>query len=211
LVSVAAKEMLELGFPKDQTRPRLKRLSRRRVVKGLGFALARQPKVILVLEFMQKGSIEGCLGELSSDEKVAAIVSLVQAAKFIHDQKLIHGDLKPSNLLIDAEGHAKVGDFGALRAADGSTQTAIPMTMAYVAAGAVKSDLFSLGMTIVFIVTWRHALDLTGKSVLAAVQAVTRGPQVELPASVKPGLAELVKNLCAVDPAQRPASAQEVF
>jgi hypothetical protein len=160
---------------------------------------------------MRNGSIEKCLAQLSADQKVIAILSICIGLEYIHGLGLIQGGYQ-------TEFNAKLCDFGALRAADGSTATAIPMTMAYVAAellsgepGTVQCDVFSLGMTIFFILTGKHALDLTGKAPFAAMRLVEKGPAINLPATVKPALVQLVKRMCAVDPATRPATAREVF
>jgi serine/threonine protein kinase len=37
---------------------------------------------------------------------------ILQGLNHIHEQGMIHRDLKPRNVLIDANGHAKIGDFG---------------------------------------------------------------------------------------------------
>jgi serine/threonine protein kinase len=65
---------------------------------------------------------------MSPQQKAMSILSATLAIDFIHSKRIVHGDVKPSNELLDSEFHAKLWDFGAARAADGSTMT---MTMAY--------------------------------------------------------------------------------
>jgi serine/threonine protein kinase len=101
-------------------------------VKGLGFKLPESPEsnAILALEFLRKGSIEGCISELSPFQKTLTILRATLAVDFLHAQKVVHGDIKPSNLLMDESFNAKLSDFGAARAADGPTALAVPLTMA---------------------------------------------------------------------------------
>ena len=40
------------------------------------------------------------------------IAETIMAVKSVHDMNYIHRDLKPDNLLIGAEGHVKLSDFG---------------------------------------------------------------------------------------------------
>jgi serine/threonine protein kinase len=101
------------------------------------------------MEFMSKGSIERCMSEMNPFQKVIAILSCTLGLDFMHSKGTIHGDVKPSNLLLDAHFHAKLSDFGASRGADGATLTAMSaFTTAYAPAEAldlaettVKSDI----------------------------------------------------------------------
>jgi serine/threonine protein kinase len=101
------------------------------IVKGIGMKLPEdaESNAVLAMEFMEKGSIDGCIGSLSPVQKVLAIVHATLAVEFVHSRKMIHGDIKPSNLLMDGEFNAKLSDFSASRAADGSMTTNVGHTM----------------------------------------------------------------------------------
>lgn len=52
-------------------------------------------------------------GLCQNEEKVWFLFrEILQGLNHIHEQGMIHRDLKPGNVLIDATGHAKIGDFG---------------------------------------------------------------------------------------------------
>jgi serine/threonine-protein kinase len=186
------------------------------VVKGLGLKLPKDPNsgALFAMEFMSKGSLESCVTLLTPKQKVLAMVRATLALDFVHLKKVLHGDVKPSNLLIDENGRAKLSDLGRARAADGSTMTQV--TMAYAPgelldgeSPAVKSDIYSLGQLFCFVITQKHTFDPTcapGK----LMRAIYQGADVALP-GVKPELVQLIKRMISVKPEERPASAKAVF
>jgi regulator of replication initiation timing len=190
------------------------------IVRGIGFSLpdAGHRDCVLVLEFMQKGTIEQCLCELSVTERVIAILSALLGAQFIHDQGQVHGDIKPSNILVNSAKEFKISDFGAARDADGTTTQLSGVTMTYAAPEVleealptVRSDLYSLGLVILFILTGFHVFDSSKlKTPFKLMRAIGAGVKVDLP-GVKPELASFLLSCCAADPERRPASALAVF
>ncbi|XP_034735749.1 receptor-interacting serine/threonine-protein kinase 3-like isoform X2 [Etheostoma cragini] len=73
----------------------------------------------LVMEFMRKGSVESLQEELSGPPpwplafRLAHQVAL--GMTFLHSKNLVHGDLKPSNVLLNVDLNAKLADFGLSR------------------------------------------------------------------------------------------------
>jgi len=69
----------------------------------------------LVMEFLQGGDLMTLLIEkdiLSEEESRFYIAETIMAVKSVHEMNYIHRDLKPDNLLIGADGHVKLSDFG---------------------------------------------------------------------------------------------------
>jgi serine/threonine protein kinase len=94
------------------------RLSHPNIVKIFDYGLTERGPY-LVLEYLPGGTLEDRLtpGEPLDDEHTERITRHIAAGlAHAHDHGVIHRDLKPSNVLFDAEGCAKIADFGIARA-----------------------------------------------------------------------------------------------
>ncbi len=98
------------------------------------------------------------LGRLPLDEAVAYAIEIGRGLGTAHARRLVHRDVKPQNVLIDAEGRAKVTDFGIARSleAEGLTATGRVLgTTDYVSPEQAmghdvdaRSDIYSLGIVL---------------------------------------------------------------
>lgn len=109
----------------------------------------------LILELM-RGNLQKNLekGPIDLDHLREILVDSLQALDFLHHNAIIHGDIKPSNLLIDARGRVKLGDFGLARRATDEHGSLLKGTTKYMAPELISaefgpigpaSDLYSLG------------------------------------------------------------------
>jgi len=78
----------------------------------------------------------------------------LRALKFLHAHGIVHGDIKPSNMMIDRRRRVKIGDFGLARRVSNEEGSLIKGTTKYMAPEVVSdefgevgpaSDLYSLG------------------------------------------------------------------
>ncbi|CAN5600101.1 hypothetical protein BH20ACT19_BH20ACT19_02480 [soil metagenome] len=139
-------------------------------------AVARlsHPHVVTVIDFGEDGGtpyivleyVEGetlkerikRMGRLPVAEAVAYAIEIGRALSAAHAERLVHRDVKPQNVLIDAEGRGKVTDFGIARSleADGLTATGRVLgTTDYVSPEQAlgrevseQSDVYSLGIVL---------------------------------------------------------------
>jgi eukaryotic-like serine/threonine-protein kinase len=145
---------------------------------------------------------------------VAQVATGLQAA---HAAGLVHRDIKPGNVLINRDGRVKISDFGISQVPGSSrlTQTGMLVgTPAYLAPeraiggeGTPASDLYSLGVVAYQCLTGKAPFE--GEPFAVALAHVQRA-MPPLPPTVPPGIAALVGELTAKDPAARPSSAAEV-
>jgi serine/threonine-protein kinase len=126
----------------------------------------------------------------------------------VHAAGIVHGDLKPENVLLTAEGVVKLSDFGIARLTEGAAMQGFRGTLEYAApellAGATpdpRSDVFALGIVLCELYggghPWGESPNLAGEP-----------PRV--PDHVPLDVARLVLACLAADPAARPPSAADV-
>ncbi|KAL1180021.1 hypothetical protein V6Z11_A03G200400 [Gossypium hirsutum] len=156
----------------------LGRLSHPNLVRLLGYCWEDQ-ELLLIYEFMQKGSLENHLfGRGSSVQSLEWSIRLkiaIGAAKglsFLHtsDKQVIYRDFKASNILLDGSYTAKISDFGLAKLGPSASKSHVTTRVMgtygyaapeYVATGHlyVKSDVYGFGVVLVEILTGLRALD----------------------------------------------------
>jgi serine/threonine-protein kinase len=173
----------------------------------------------LVLELVDGPSLARVLaaGPLAPAHAMDVIAQAAAGLQAAHAAGLVHRDIKPGNLLVGPSGQVKITDFGIARAAWSAPITltgALVGTPAYLAPERVMggpatpaSDLYSLGVVGYQCLTGTVPFEGIPHEVTAAHQHRTLPP---LPPAVPAGVAELILDLTARDPAARPASAGEV-
>jgi transcriptional regulator with GAF, ATPase, and Fis domain len=149
------------------------------------------------------------LGAPALCQLVAEVASALEA---IHRRGLVHHDVKPDNLLIDAQGGVHLGDLG-LAAARGATG-GLRGTLAYLAPEALEGrgadprlDLYGLGATAWEL--WRGRPPWPVATLGELWRAHKSGPPPRLD-DAPDGIANLVAHLLHPDPARRPSSARAV-
>ncbi len=121
-------------------------------------------------------------GKLEVKEAVGIAIQVAQGIAAAHEQKIIHRDIKPQNMIISRDGKVKVADFGIARAATTQTMTSEAMgSVHYIspeqARGGysdARSDIYSLGITMYEMVTGR--LPFEGENTVAIAIAQLQEP-----------------------------------
>jgi len=175
----------------------------------------------IVFEYVEGENLKQLVersGPLSVDRTIELGIQIADALAFAHAHELVHRDVKPQNVLIDAAGDAKVTDFGIARSLDverGVTQTGTVLgTSNYLspeqAAGepvTPATDIYSLGVVLYELLTGE--VPFRGDNlVVVAMKHVTEHPPslLDQRADVPPRLARAVERALEKDPGRRFAS-----
>jgi eukaryotic-like serine/threonine-protein kinase len=123
-------------------------------VKTLGYG-QRQGVPYMAMEYVEGESLRELIrrrGALPWPEVKATVLQVAKGLAAAHAAGVIHRDVKPSNIMIAADGTVKLADFGVSRALDltrltgTSTMLGTPTYMAPDASDDARSDLYSLGV-----------------------------------------------------------------
>src|SRR5918993_3093643 len=176
----------------------------------------------IVMEYVPGGDLKGLLdekGPLANDELARLGADVSSGLAHAHANGVIHRDIKPHNILIDAYGRPKLSDFGIARAIDATyaTRTGSYLGTALYSAPeqlrgeqvTPKSDVYSLG--IAFYQAAVGQAPFSGTPIEVASQHVSREPTVPkvLGANLSDEVEALILDCVKKDPDLRP-SAQEV-
>lgn len=187
----------------------------------------------LILELMQ-GNLEQQLNgkPIDLEDLRLTIIYMCHALKYMEDNGIVHGDVKPSNLLLDKNHRVKLGDFGIARRLTSDDGSVVKGNTKYMAPEVLsdqfgdvgpQSDLYSLGFSAYSLMCGHHF-----ESLFPGLNMYGRDPQIawmmwhgamdrRLPEisrvldGVPPDLAHVIQKLTQKDPAERYHSADEVI
>ncbi|VVB03176.1 unnamed protein product [Arabis nemorensis] len=179
---VAVKKLLNnLGQAEKEFRVEVEAIGHVRhknLVRLLGYCIEGVHRM-LVYEYVNSGNLEQWLhgamrqhGTLTWGARMKIIIGTAQALAYLHEAiepKVVHRDIKASNILIDDEFNAKLSDFGLAKLLDSGEShitTRVMGTFGYVApeyanTGLLneKSDIYSFGVLLLEAVTGRDPVD----------------------------------------------------
>nr|GMC99628.1 L-type lectin-domain containing receptor kinase IV.1-like [Ipomoea batatas] len=154
----------------------LGRLCHRNLVPLLGYC-RRKGELLLVYECMPNGSLDRYLFEkpvrtLSWNQRFLVIKGVASALFYLHEEwekVVVHRDIKASNILLDSDWNARLGDFGLARLYDYGSDpqtTHLAGTHGYLAPEYIRtlkatttSDMFAFGVFLLEVVCGRRAIE----------------------------------------------------
>ena len=194
------------------------------------------PNVVTVYDFGEEGDLaflvmerlpgrtlrdELADGPLAVERACELAVEILAALEAAHDAGILHRDVKPGNVLLTEDGHAKVSDFGIAKLAEGADHTmttellATPVYLAperfHGAPASRRTDLYAVGVVLYEVLAGRRPFE--GPSAAEVYDAMRRGaatPLADVRPDVPPAVAAAVTRAMDPDPDRRFASAADM-
>ncbi|HSY75054.1 MAG TPA: serine/threonine-protein kinase [Dongiaceae bacterium] len=173
----------------------------------------------IIMEFIDGENLSEYIskrGKIPVENALAIVEQAAQALKAAAEKSIIHRDIKPSNLMLTRDGRVKVADMGLAKVLTENSELTMssvsigsPHFIAPEQAGDSKNadhrvDIYSLGVTLLYFVTGKHAFD--GDSPISVVLAHATKPLptgadlgTELPEEVE----SLIRRMTAKNPDER--------
>lgn len=121
-----------------------------------------ETSLYLVMEYCPGGSLLDWIEsekEISLDSLLKIFIDLTKTFAMLHKRKIIHHDIKPSNIMFDAYGNAKISDFGCVNTRNGTIIYLPPEEFGDSSFDAdPRTDIFALGITLMECILRKHPL-----------------------------------------------------
>lgn len=177
----------------------------------------------IVMEFLEGATLDRWLerGALSLDQVNRIVRQIADALDFAHKRGVVHRDIKPSNIMVSAEGHVTLMDFGLVRASEGAalTQTGAVMgTPEYMAPeqaqGTVvdhRADIYAFGIVVYRLLAGRLPFERNTTPALMHAHVYEAPPPLrQQRPDLPPALDAVVLKAIAKQPADRYQSAGQL-
>ncbi|KAL8027898.1 hypothetical protein ABFS82_14G123400 [Erythranthe guttata] len=196
----------------------MRKIRHKNVIQFIG-ACTKPPNLCIVTEFMSGGSVYDYLHKQKGSFKLPGLlkvaIDISKGMNYLHQNNIIHRDLKAANLLMDENEVVKVGDFGVARVkAQTGVMTAETGTYRWMAPEVIehkpydhKADIFSFGVVLWELLTGKLPYDYL-TPLQAAVGVVQKGLRPTIPKNTHPKLSDLLEKCWQKDPSLRPDFSQ---
>jgi tetratricopeptide (TPR) repeat protein/predicted Ser/Thr protein kinase len=179
----------------------------------------------LTMQFVEGDDLSNLLkktGALPTPRLVALFRQICEGLAAAHEEGVVHRDLKPQNVLLDAEDHVYLTDFGLAKNLGGSLRTergVVMGTPSYMSPEQVRgeavdkrSDIYSLGIVFYEMATGRTPFE--GGSMFEVMMrrlSTPPKPVTESNREIPPYLCKVVERCLEVDPGSRFQSVEEIL
>eukprot|EP01062_Namystynia_karyoxenos_P025475 TRINITY_DN20026_c0_g2_i1.p1 TRINITY_DN20026_c0_g2~~TRINITY_DN20026_c0_g2_i1.p1 ORF type:complete len:617 (+),score=161.68 TRINITY_DN20026_c0_g2_i1:73-1851(+) len=167
----------------------LLRLQHPNIVRHLGNATLQHGHVVLAMEYISGGSLEGLLslfGTLPPESVRRYAADILRGLAYLHGERVTHGDLKPANVLVQIDGRCKLCDFGAAAMMAARSQVAAPLPPQQPAPQNSSPSMRTAAKAILMGLRLRHFADAAGGQRMLVGTPVYMAPEACIRAAVMP-------------------------
>ncbi|KAK6161412.1 hypothetical protein DH2020_004793 [Rehmannia glutinosa] len=219
----------------------LQKVNHGNLVRLEGFCIdSEEANCYLVYEYVENGSLHSWLHDnkpqkLSWKTRLRIAIDVANGLQYIHEHtrpKVVHKDIKSSNILLDSNMRAKIANFGLAKSGCNAITMHIVGTQGYIAPeylsdGVVstKMDVFSFGVVLLELVSGREAMDEQGNVLWASAIGILDGREEKKSKKLREWMDECLVNetesaMSVVgvaiaclnrDPARRPSMVEIVY
>lgn len=161
-------------------------------------------------------------GALTWKEVVHFATQVLSALDHAHSKGIVHRDVKPQNIMLQADGSIKMMDFGIARFSRAQSQTVSAKAIGsvhYISPEQAKgdhtdarTDIYSVGVMMYEMLSGKLPFDGTGAVSIAIMQISEKPkPLAEVAPNIPVGLRQITEKAMEKDPADRYQSAQEML
>lgn len=161
-------------------------------------------------------------GALTWKEVVHFATQVLSALDHAHSKGIVHRDVKPQNIMLQADGSIKMMDFGIARFSRAQSQTVSDKAIGsvhYISPEQAKgdhtdarTDIYSVGVMMYEMLSGKLPFDGTGAVFIAIMQISEKPkPLAEVAPNIPVGLRQITEKAMEKDPADRYQSAQEML
>lgn len=180
--------------------------------------------IFILMELLTPFVVYTCDHQMTEAEVIKLGCDICTALETCAEEKIIHRDIKPGNILVHKSGDFKLGDFGIARKLEdmtgGLSQRYTPKYMAPEVATSMyydeRVDIYSLGIVLYELLNGRRIPFQPNKQInsLADIENAVRrrnsGEALPNPSNASPAMADLILRACAYEPNMRFSSATEM-
>ncbi|MFZ2303081.1 MAG: serine/threonine-protein kinase [Gallionella sp.] len=161
----------------------------------------------IAMEFLQGRELRDIMNDgklLPVDQVLDIVAQVAQGLAYAHEHEIVHRDVKPSNIMVVRDGHAKITDFGIARMASSAVRTQTGMVLGspkYMSPEQVmgkaidqRSDIFSLGVMLYEMLTGQAPFN--GENVNAIMYQTLNAVSAP-PSTLNPAVPEMANFIVA--------------
>ncbi|MEK7751896.1 MAG: serine/threonine-protein kinase, partial [Acidobacteriota bacterium] len=163
-----------------------------------------------ILDYAQKRA-------LTLGQRLRLFLQICDAAHYAHQHLVVHSDIKPANVLVTAEGQARLLDFGIARVLGRGAETGEPQSLSLRYASpeqiharpvTIATDVYALGLLLYELLTGSYPYPLAESSDVALAFAITQNPPAHT--NLDADLDAILQVALRKDPRTRYASAERM-